>query len=371
MRVLIVAGEASGDAHAAKVARRLIDGGARVAAVGGAALRDTGATSIASIDELAVIGFVEVAQRLPRLLALLRQLEKRLRAGEFDLALTVDYPGFNLRLAARARRAGVPVLHYIGPQVWAWRAHRLQVLRRVATHVALVLPFEKPLYDAAGVAATYVGHPLLDDPDPPHAPDRDLGLFPGSRTQEIRRHLPLLLDAWEHIRAQRPQTTLWVSQANTAPEAMMRDLLRARGLDPDACLSPSPARVVMARSRALLVASGTATLEAALASRPFAVFYRTHPFNYALARRLVQVPHVALANLVAGEAIVREYVQGAATPAALATEALRLIDDQAERARQNTAWREVRQRLGPAGASERVAALAVTLGQGIPPGERS
>lgn len=371
MRVLIVAGEASGDAHAAKVARHLLAGGARVDAVGGDALRTAGATLVASIDELAVLGFVEVAQRLPRLFALLRRLEAQLRAGAYDLLLTVDYPGFNLRLAGRARRARIPVLHYIGPQVWAWRAHRLEVLRRVASHVALVLPFELPLYEAAKVPATYVGHPLLDDPEPAHAPDHDLGLFPGSRPQEIKQHLPLLLDAWERVHAARPEATFLVSRASTAPEGMMRDLLRARGHDPDACMSAAPAREVMARSRALLVASGTATLEAALAARPFAVLYRTHALNYAVARHWVRLPYVALANLVAGQAVVREYLQDAATPAALATEALRLLSDAGERTRQLQAWASVRERLGPAGASQRVAALARSLGRGVSAGASS
>jgi lipid-A-disaccharide synthase len=196
MRVLVVTGEASGDVHAAKVVRHLHDAGAQVAAVGGPALAATGARILERVEALTVVGLLEVAGRIPRLLALKRRIDAALRAREYDLVLLVDYAGFNLRLAASAQRAGIPVLYFVGPQVWAWRAHRLGAMRRNVDHVALILPFEKPHYDAAGVPATFVGHPLLDDPAAMEVEaDRDLGLFPGSRPQEIAQHLPLLLAA--------------------------------------------------------------------------------------------------------------------------------------------------------------------------------
>jgi lipid-A-disaccharide synthase len=360
MQVLIVAGEASGDAHAAKVARLLRQQGARIVAVGGTQLQDAGAELVAHIDELAVLGFVEVLRRLPRFVALKRRLETLLRSGRFDLFLPVDFPDLNLRLAAVARRAGVPVLYYIGPQVWAWRAGRLRRLRERVDHVALVLPFEKPLYDRAGVPATFVGHPLLDDAaTAAAAPDVDLALFPGSRIQEVERHLPLLLDAVARLLERRPQLRFRVSAAPTAPAAWMTAQLGARGVAAAAVLSAAPAREIMPRARVLLVASGTATLEAALANRPFAVLYRTGRVNFAVARALVRVPYIALANLVAGEGVVREFVQAAATPAALAAEVETLLDDAAERRRIETGLARVRERLGGPGASARVAALAL------------
>jgi lipid-A-disaccharide synthase len=361
MRILLVAGEASGDAHAGPVAARLHGAGAEVVAVGGPAVSAAGAEIVCGIDELAVLGFVEVARRLPRFLDLARRLEQRLREKPFDLFLSVDYPGFNLRFAARARRLGVPVLHYIGPQVWAWRAGRLETLRRVATHVALVLPFEKPLYDRAGIAATYVGHPLLDHPSMPCEPDRDVGIFPGSRPQELSRHLPVLLDAVAELRHRRPTTSLLVSRAPTVDPTRFAATLAAHGFDATADSTDAPARVAMPRCRALLVASGTATLEAALAERPFAVLYRTGRLNWEVARRLVQLPYVALANLVAGEMVVREYLQSRATPGALAAEAERLLDDEPERRRIQGKLRDVRSRLGPPGAAERVARLALDI----------
>jgi lipid-A-disaccharide synthase len=361
MRTLVVAGEASGDAHAAAVVRQLQAAGASITAVGGPALAATGAEIVAGIDSLAVLGFVDVLAKLPHLASLKSDLEKRLRRDRFDLLLTVDYPGFNLRLAAAARRLGVPVLHYIGPQVWAWRAGRLATLRAVTNHVALILPFEKPLYDAAGVTATHVGHPLLDDAVvEPGAPDYDLGCFPGSRPQELARHLPVLLEAAVRLRAARPGLRILWSRAPTVAAAPYAAALAAHGFDAGD-LTGEPARVAMRRCRASLVASGTATLEAALAERPFAVLYRTGRINFAVARRLVRLPHVALANLVAGEGVVREYLQDAASPAALAAEAARLLDDEAERERITRGLQRIRARLGPPGAAARVAALALAV----------
>ncbi len=359
MRVLVVTGEASGDAHAAKVVRHLRAAGAEVAAVGGPALAATGARILERVEALTVVGFVEVLARMPRLVALKRRLDAGLQAGEYDLALLVDYAGFNLRIAASAHRAGVPVLYFVGPQVWAWRAHRLRAMRERVDHVALILPFEKPHYDAAGVPATFVGHPLLDDPRGVAVePDRDLGLFPGSRPQEIAAHLPVLLATAARLQRSRPGLRLLVSQAPTVDAAAMQRRLRAAGFDPDAVLVSEATGVAMRRCRALLVVSGTATLEAALAERPFAVLYRTSGLTFAVARRLVRVPSVALANLVAGERVVREYLQGDANPAALAAEAARLLDDPVERERILAGVRHVRERLGPPGGPARVAALA-------------
>jgi lipid-A-disaccharide synthase len=365
MRVLMVTGEPSGDAHAAPVARRLLAAGAAVEAVGGPALASTGAQLLSGIDSLSVLGFVDVLGLLPRLAALKADLDRRLRRGDIDLLLTVDYPGFNLRLAGSAHAAGIPVLHYIGPQVWAWRSGRLATLRRVATHVALILPFEKPIYDRAGIPATHVGHPLVDDPPPEGiVPEHDLGLFPGSRAQELVRHLPVLLEAAAQLRAARPGLRIVVSRAPGVAADAIAPALAHWGFDPERDLVAEPARILMRRCRAMLVASGTATLEAALAARPFAVLYRTNRINYAVARRLVHVPHVALANLVAGEGVVREYLQDAATPAALAAEATRLLDDDTERRRIVAGLERVRERLGPPGASARVAQLATEIAAG-------
>jgi lipid-A-disaccharide synthase len=361
MRVLIVVGEASGDSHAAKVARRLRGSGAQITAVGGNALQDAGAELVQHIETLNILGFVEVVRRLPRVMALKRRVESLLRDGHFDLFLPVDFPGLNLRLAATARRASVPVLYYIGPQVWAWRARRLQRMRARVDHVALILPFEKPLYDAAQVPATFVGHPLLDDSRPaPVRADLDLALFPGSRPQEIERHLPVLLEAVERLRERRP-LRFAISCATTAPLEWMRRTLQDHGFDAQRYIDTGAAGVLMRRARALLVASGTATLEAALSGRPFAVFYRTGRINYAVARRLVRVPHVALANLVAGETVVREYIQERLQPAALEAEIERLLDDEAERSRILRGLDKTRVRLGTPGASERVSRLAVEV----------
>jgi len=313
---------------------------------------------VADIDDLAVVGVLEVLRHLPRILRIRRRLEAEIRSGAYDLLLTVDYPGLNLRLARTAHRVGLPVLHYIGPQVWAWRAHRLRTLRDHVDRVALVLPFEQPLYEQAGVRATFVGHPLLDDVHPDRDTDCDLAVFPGSRRQEILGHLPILLEAVSRVRDQRGPLRPQISLTSPALRPRVAALLERSGFDPETTLTHEEAGGLMRRARASLVASGTATLEAALAGRPFAVFYRTSPLTYAIARRLVKVKWVSLANLVADAPLVREYIQRDCNATALQGEIEALLFDDAVRQRIQAGCATVRQRLGEPGASQRVARLA-------------
>jgi lipid-A-disaccharide synthase len=282
-----------------------------------------------------------------------------------DLVIPVDYPGFNLRLARHARGQGIPVLYYIAPQVWAWHKSRVRDLARDADAVAVVLPFEEEFLRRAGVKARFVGHPLLDrapldqgraawaagqglDPARPI-----LGLFPGSRAQEVRRHLALFSEAAARVVAARPgvQPAVAVPPGlETAAYAETRwPLVRdARGL--------------LGYADAALVKSGTTTLEAGIAGTPMVVAYRMNAASYAVARRLVKVPHIALANLIAEERVAPEFVQDAATPDALAAALLPLLDaDSPERAAMLGGLSRIQGRLGGAGASERVAALAAEL----------
>jgi lipid-A-disaccharide synthase len=365
--VLFVAGETSGDLHAAVLAAELhaLRPELTLVGVGGSRMAQAGVELIEHTDRLAVMGFVEVLRHVPRHLALLRRIRRRLASGTVRLVILVDYPGFNLKVAAAAREVGVPVLYYIAPQVWAWNEKRVRTMARVIDHAAVILPFEAAYFAERSVRATFVGHPLLDRATA--LPSREgaraqlglpaegpvLALFPGSRAQEIDRLLEQFVAAARLLLARRPDLHVVVS---VAP-----------GMRVDASRCPFPlvrgaSFAVLRAADAALCKSGTTTLEAAVAGCPLVVAYRTSVWSYAIARRLVRIPDIALVNIVAGRRIVPELVQEAATPDAMAGQLLPLLDQtSAERRAQVAALREVRDKLGEPGVARRAAQLASGL----------
>ncbi len=366
MTVFLVAGEASGDLHAANLlqALRRLDPSIEAFGVGGERLHDAGLECVARSEELSLMGLAEVVRDLPRLWRLSRRVRKAALERRPRVAVLVDSPDFNLPLARALRKAGIPVVIYISPQLWAWRAGRVRRIRRDVRRVLCILPFEVEFYGRHGVAAEFVGHPLVDELAPVmrelplRVPDA-LALLPGSRWHEVEALLPAMLAAATRLGA-------------SIPELKVR-LIVAPGLDPErlhALLSGAAVELVTSdRHRALascsaaLVASGTATLECALLGVPMVVGYRLHPASYLVARWLVRVPHVALVNLVAGEGVVTELVQDAFTPEALAREAGVLLRGAGER--QQAGLAEVRRRLGEEGASARAARAVLTTAQGL------
>ncbi|HEX6058737.1 MAG TPA: lipid-A-disaccharide synthase [Gemmatimonadaceae bacterium] len=365
--ILIVAGEASGDLHASAVAAsiRALRPEIPLTGIGGDRMREAGVELIEHADRLAVMGFVEVLKHIPQHARLLRRLRRRLAAGTVGLVILVDYPGFNMRVAAAAKRAGVPVLYFITPQVWAWHASRLTKLSRLVTKAAPILPFEEALLREHGIDATFVGHPLLDRVG--ELPDRDearrslglapdarvLALFPGSRAQEIERHLDDFVATARELQRRIPGLEVRVSVAPTVT------------LDPARCPFPmvrSASYTVFRAADAALCKSGTTTLEAAVAGCPLVIAYRTNAVTYALARRLVTIPHIGLVNVVAGRGVAREFVQDALQPSAVADALEPLLDPaSAERAAMLAALDDVRRTLGEPGAAGRVARLALDL----------
>ena len=316
-------------------------------------------------DRLAVMGFVEVLRHVPRHYALLRSLRRRLQSGGVAAIMLVDYPGFNMKLAKAAHDAGVPVLYYITPQVWAWGAGRLPAIARTVTRAAVILPFEEALLRDHGVDATFVGHPLLDRAR--ELPPRDearralglrldapvLALFPGSRAQEIARHLDLFVAVGTEMKRRRPDLQVIVSGAPSI------ELDAARCPFPIARGASFP---VLRAADAAMCKSGTTTLEAAVAGCPLVVAYRTSRWTYAIARRVVRIPHIGLVNVVAGREVAKEFVQGALQPPSVADALIPLLDQASpERMRALAGLADVRSRLGTPGAAARVAQMAADL----------
>ncbi len=368
--ILLSAGEPSGDLHGAAVAealrRRFPD--AMLFGLGGRRMEAAGVELLADPDRLAVMGFAEVVRHLPFFIGLMRRLEREMRSRGASLVLPIDYPGFNLRLARRARRAGVPVLYYIAPQVWAWHGSRARQLADAADRLAVVFPFEEDVFRRSGASVEFVGHPLADaapvsatreafcaalglDPARPI-----LALFPGSRIQEVRRHISLFAATSATLRARLPTLQPVLAAAAGVADAEYADADFPRTAD---------SRGLLAHAAAALVKSGTTTVEAALAGTPMVIVYRTHPLTFFLARRLVEVDHIGMANLIAGRRVAPEFVQHEATPSALAAALLPLLGEASpERARMVEALGEVREAL-TAGTgepvAERVAGIAAAL----------
>lgn len=349
-RIAIVAGEISGDRLGAGLitAVRARRPDVQFGGIAGPAMQAAGCEVWAASEELAVMGLTEVVRHLPRLRQVMRSLEGRIAADPPDLYLGIDAPDFNLRVERRVRRAGVRTVHYVSPSVWAWRPGRVKVLRAACDHVLCLLPFEAAFLEGHGVPATFVGHPLADDL--PGDPDRALArgalglpaegpvlaMLPGSRAGEIERLGSVFAATAAWVAARVPNLAVVVPMATPALRRRFEGLFGPAAVGrADVRLLDAQAQCAMAAADVVLLASGTATLEAMLINRPMVVAYRLAPLTYALAKslRLVRVEHFALPNLLAGERLVPELLQDAVTPPALGAEVLRWLASPDDRTR--------------------------------------
>jgi len=365
-RIFLSAGEASGDRLGAGLARELraLRPGVDLVGMGGDEMAEAGVRLVRHASSVAVMGLVEVLTHLPVVLGAMQALESALDDEPPDLVVPVDFPDFNLRLAARARARGIPVVYYVSPQVWAWRAGRAREIARIVRRMLVLFPFEAEFYQRAGVPVTFVGHPAAARRPAAHraevlaaaglAPDRPLvALLPGSRRKEVRRHFPVLLEALGLLRRARSGIQAVVPRARTLPPGFL-EAIAARSGEEVRILEGSYPEILEV-SEAGAVVSGTATLDAAMAGLPSVVVYRMQTLSYLLARRLVRVEHIALPNLVAGRRILPELVQEDCRPDRVASELVRFLEDPEARGTAREALLRLRGTLRGDGALRRAA----------------
>ncbi|MFC1895202.1 lipid-A-disaccharide synthase [Thermodesulfobacteriota bacterium] len=377
-RIMIIAGEASGDIHGARLVeamRRQHSSRLLFFGVGGSLLREAGVHILADADELAVVGITEAFSRVRQLVSGISMAREALRRMHPDLLVLIDFPDFNLMVAKTARELNVPVLYYISPQVWAWRSGRVKKIRKLVDHMAVILPLEEDLYRKNGVPVTFVGHPLLDVVDQEQSAAEVpslaregwslIGLMPGSRDREIARHFPVMLEAAQVLSEQFANLHFAVPLAPSVDADRARHiLLEAKGRYPkleNIRLCSGAMRRVLAESSLVITASGTVTLEAAIAATPMIIIYRVSRLSYWIGRILIHVEHVGLVNLIAGRGIVPELLQRDATAEKIAKSAAALLTDPHRLHDMRRELREVSARLGSPGASSRTAAIGLKM----------
>jgi lipid-A-disaccharide synthase len=367
---MIVAGEASGDLYGAKLATELrtLAPGTRFYGMGGDCMREAGVETQVDANEMAVMGLVEVVGHLPVIIKNFNILKQQLLTARPQLLILIDYPDFNLRLAKIAKKAGIKVLYFISPQVWAWRRGRVKGIGRVIDMMAVLFPFEVPFYRDAGIPVSFVGHPLLDMVRPSmgqtealhsfglDASRRTVGLFPGSRKGELAKLLPDILGAAKLLKERFPEMQFLLPLASSLRHEDIAPQLESSGVD---------VKVISGRNHDVMVAcdaaisvSGTVTMELALVGTPMVIIYRVSPFTYEVGKRVIKVPHIGICNIVAGKGVARELIQHEVTPEAMADEIGRILTSDAYARRMRRDFAEVRVKLGSGGALRRLARVA-------------
>lgn len=385
--IMIVAGEASGDLHGSRLIRSMRSqrSDLAISGIGGIELEKAGVEILFRSSEIAVVGFLEVISHLKSIVAAQRIMRRNLESRHPKLLILIDFPDFNLILAKRAKKLGIPVFYYISPQVWAWRSGRVKKIGRLADKIGVILPFEEQFYQSRGVQAQYVGHPLLDSVRATLSRDEFcmkfsvdknrplIGILPGSRSKEIRHLLPVFLEA--ALKFQQSVTTqpvFLIPQASTVSEdELLIHGVRQYSEQLDIRIISSHRYELMSACDAAIAASGTVTLELVLLNTPVVVAYKLSPLTYRLGTLLVNISYFSLVNLIAGEEIVPELLQNEARADRICTALQSLLYDKQHQAAMQTGYNRVRSMLGTAGASDRAAKLALELlEKNTPPGSQ-
>lgn len=373
--IALIAGERSGDRLGAPLiaALRAHFPQARFTGIGGELMQAAGLESFADMNRLSVMGFSEVLLHLSDIWQLKNDLLQRWQADRPDLFIGIDAPDFTLRIAAALHQHGVQTVHYVSPSLWAWKAGRIKQIKRAVDHVLCLFPFETDIYHQHHMGATWVGHPMKDRIKTQsiaqarqklgifndHCPV--IGLFSGSRVQEIKRLLPIFLAAAQKIKIHHHDLALIISLSDKRHEHLIKTLVNNRlSSTENVFISNADSALLMSACDVLMLKSGTITLEATLLQRPMLSAYRVHPLTAFIARRLIKIPHFSLPNILAGRAVIHEWIQENCTPEYLAHDAETLLTDPEIRARQLSALAEIAEQL-PENVSQRAAAVIADL----------
>ena len=370
-RIVIVAGEASGDMRAAGLVKAIQAAcpGVQLTGVGGKHMAEAGVKLLADIDQLGVVGIWEVIKHLPVIKKVFDLVIGHASKEKPDAAILVDYPGFNLRLAKAFKKMGIKVIYYVSPQVWAWKEKRVEQIKQSVDRMLVLFPFEQEVYAKYGMTVDFVGHPLLDEvkiTEPPasikaqlnlHPRLQVIGLLPGSRLKEVQRHLPVMLKAAHILAGKNPNRRFMVLKAPTIPRAMIEQEIQNSGVA--ALIYDGPAYNGIGAMDAVMVASGTATLETGLLLKPMVIMYKTAWPTYWLAKLFVKIPYIGLVNVVAGKKIIEEFIQDDATPQNLAAGIEKIFSDPNTYAQITNELSKVKSSLGQSGASRRAAEVVL------------
>ena len=370
---MILAGEASGDAHAAEFVEQLrqLQPDIELSGMGSSEMIAAGVDVFFDSSIIAVVGLVEVLRHWSDIKRAMAIVKQRLDNTRPDLLVLVDYPEFNLKMARHARQLGIPVLFYISPQVWAWRPKRIHKIGRLIDHMAVIFHFEKQYYEDAGIPVSFVGHPLVGKVKTSAAADtirgrlgisadaRVVGLFPGSRHSEVTRLLPVLFASAKRMREQDSELKFVLPVAATLDFDEISRQVRDSGVD--ICVTRDEIYNVISCCDAIATCSGTVTLEIALLKVPMCILYKVSPLSYQIMRRLVTIPHIGLVNIVARDAVVKEFLQSDANPQNVSRELFDLLENREYRTRIDLGLERVRENLGSGGGARNMAELILAM----------
>lgn len=369
---MIVAGEASADLHGSDLVEALLAArpGVEIWGVGGEAMRQAGFEAVIPAEKISVAGLTEVLFSLPRIWRLLKRLVKMVPERKPNVIILIDLPDFNLRVAKKVAALEIPIVYYISPQVWAWRQKRVELIAKLVTQMLCILPFEQKFYSEHGVRAQFVGHPLVQQL--PASPDREeaktslgitsaqgpvIALLPGSRAKEVSRLLPIMLAGVRLLKRRFPDVIPVIPVASTIERKSIDKLVRKSDLQ--VIILDGDAPTALAASDAAVVCSGTATLQAALLSRPMVVVYRVSWLTYQILKRMVKVAHISLVNLIVGRQLVPELIQSDAKPAKIEENLRRFLEDPLVRVRLNQEFGEMRRLLDKGDTATHVAKVVL------------